>query len=214
MGLERTTQRQQRVLDFVRSFLAEKGFPPSLREIGQAVGLANINAVRGHVAALERKGYISREADKARSLRLLQPSPSAFSRFKRRLHDLARTDEGVVSQVVYGLAWTTRGRAPYLTGPRAAAMRRAMEAEAAEHGWSILDLRIQPDRVAVVVQTWPNHSADQTVRRFQAAAKLLYAGEPPHPAARLWAKGYVATTDPDLLDELAERLLGEQGGLA
>jgi repressor LexA len=54
------TPRQQTILDFVGEFSRDRGFAPSLREIGQAVGLTNISAVRGHVVALEKKGRISR----------------------------------------------------------------------------------------------------------------------------------------------------------
>ncbi len=102
------TQQQTKVLTFVEGHLAGNGFPPTIREIGRAVGLININAVRGHLTALEKKGYITKEPDKARSIRVLYP-PSALSRFRSKLHEIARTDEGVISRMVYGLAWTTAG---------------------------------------------------------------------------------------------------------
>ena len=62
-----TTERQQAILDFVQQHLADHGFPPTLREIGEALGLAHVSAVRGHLAALEKKGYIVKDPDKARS---------------------------------------------------------------------------------------------------------------------------------------------------
>ena len=65
------TGPQEKVLGCIREFCQKNNFPPTLREIGLEVGLKNINAVRGHLAALERKGFIARLPDKARSLRVL-----------------------------------------------------------------------------------------------------------------------------------------------
>jgi len=70
------TPRQQAILDFVSQFSRERGFAPSLREIGQAVGLANTSAVRGHVAALERKGVLRKEPDQPRSISVVTSPPS------------------------------------------------------------------------------------------------------------------------------------------
>ena len=110
------TPKQQAILDFVGEFSRDHGFAPSLREIGEAVGLTNVSAVRGHVAALEKKGYIAKEADKARSIRFLKPSP--FSAFKRKLHEVFRTDHGVIHRVVLALAWPTfRHRPSYFIPP-------------------------------------------------------------------------------------------------
>ncbi|MHC4570346.1 MAG: LexA family protein, partial [Planctomycetota bacterium] len=94
-------------MEFVVEYLSERGFPPTLREIGDGTGLSNISAVRGHVMALEKKGYIRKDPDKARSIRVLR-SPSAFSKLKRQLHEFARTDEGVLHKIVYGVGLATR----------------------------------------------------------------------------------------------------------
>ena len=56
MPSETLTERQRKVLDFVQGYVDGHGFPPTLREIGDAVGIASLNAVRGHLAALEKKG--------------------------------------------------------------------------------------------------------------------------------------------------------------
>ena len=73
------TDQQESVLTFVEEFSRDRGFPPTLREIGDALGLPNVNAVRGHLAALEKKGYITRAPDKARSIQVVH-APSAISR--------------------------------------------------------------------------------------------------------------------------------------
>jgi REP element-mobilizing transposase RayT len=204
------TGQQHKVLAFVSDFLEKHGFPPTLREIGDGVGLVNISAVRGHLSSLAKKGYITRAADKARSIQIVRP-PSAVSRVKRRLHEVWGTDAGVFHRVVYGLAWSTSRRTPCLRGQSARMIEEAIDREAVEHGWTILDQRIEPDHVVVVVQTWHNHSAQQTVHRLQAAAnavKRRYPGA--FPSGSLWGKGYVATTDLDLLDELVAKLLENQ----
>jgi REP element-mobilizing transposase RayT len=204
------TSQQQNVLTFVEDFLRGHGFPPTMREIGDAIGLANINAVRGHLAALEKKGYITRAPDKARSIQVVH-SPSAISRVKRKLHEVFHTDEGVFHRIVYGLAWATRRRAPLFTGPRREWMSEAIDREAIEHGWRILDKRIEPDHIVVVVETWPNHSPERTAHRFQAAGKALRRRHPGEfPGEPLWEKGYAVTTDLELLDDLVVKLLAGQ----
>ena len=204
------TDQQRIVLAFVGEFSDRHGFPPTLREIGDAVGLTHTNAVRGHLAALEKKGYIARTPDKARSIRVVH-APSAFSRFKRKLHEVLHTDEGVFHRVVYGLAWTTWRGTPCLTGAQAEEMAEALDREAVEHGWTILDKKVEPDHVLVVVQAWPNHSPQQTVHRFQSAGKVLRRRKPERfPGDKLWGRGYVVTTDVELLDELAQKLLRHQ----
>jgi REP element-mobilizing transposase RayT len=212
MDAKPLTQQQQNVLRFIEEFSTQHGYPPTLREIGEAIGLANVNAVRGHLEALEKKGHITRAPDKARSIQVVR-APSAFSQVKRKLHEMFRTDEGVLHRIVYGLAWTTAERRPMLTGPAAEWMRQAFEREAMEHGWTIHDLRVQPDHVVAVVETWPNHSPERTVHRLQSAGKGVRRHHPDgFPGEALWEKGYAVTTSLDLLESLVAQLLGERTG--
>lgn len=205
------TDQQNRVLSFVEQYQAEHGFPPTLREIGSGVQVSNVSAVRGHLAALEKKGYITKDPDKARSIRVVQ-APSALSRLKRKMHELARTDQGVIHHVVYALAWTMRPGRPLPAGRLADRVGEALEREAVEHGWELLARKIEPGHVAVVVKVWPNHSPEQTVRRLQAAGEAAYrrhGGE--RPAGGLWERGYAAATDPALLDDLVAELVKGEG---
>ncbi|MHC4716028.1 MAG: LexA family protein [Planctomycetota bacterium] len=204
------TDRQQAVLDFVERFSGERGFPPTLREIGRGVGVANVNAVRGHVNALEKKGYITRTPDKARSISVVQ-RPSRISRLRKRLHRVLRTDQGVLHRLAYGLAWTTWDRAPHFAGPKADWLAETFRQEALERGWTLHDMKIAPDHVVMVVEAWPNHSPELTVRRLKAAGRALKRKRSKYfQGLHLWAKGYAATTDLDLLDALVEELLGGQ----
>ena len=63
------TQRQQMVLDFIRQSISDRGYPPTLREIGARMGIRSTNGVNDHLRALERKGYLTREDMKSRALR-------------------------------------------------------------------------------------------------------------------------------------------------
>ena len=70
---KRLTQRQQMVLDFIQSSISERGYPPTIREIGRHLKIKSTNGVNDHLKALERKGYITREDMKSRALRPVQP---------------------------------------------------------------------------------------------------------------------------------------------
>ena len=63
------THRQQMVLDSIRQSIHDRGYPPTLREIGARMGIRSTNGVNDHLRALERKGYLTREDMKSRALR-------------------------------------------------------------------------------------------------------------------------------------------------
>ncbi len=63
------TERQQRILEVIRRFTAEQGYPPSVREIGERVGLSSSSTIHAHLKALEKRGLISRDPTKPRALR-------------------------------------------------------------------------------------------------------------------------------------------------
>lgn len=65
------TRRQEQILDVIRSEVHRRGFPPSVREIGEAVGLSSSSTVHSHLDALERKGFIRRDPSKPRALEVL-----------------------------------------------------------------------------------------------------------------------------------------------
>jgi repressor LexA len=71
------THRQQMVLDFIRSSITERGFAPTLREIGDHLGVVSTNGVNDHLKALVRKGWLVRDKLKSRTIRLAaSPAPS------------------------------------------------------------------------------------------------------------------------------------------
>lgn len=69
---EPLTRRQEEILNFIKSEVQEKGYPPSVREIGKAVGLSSSSTVHAHLSQLEKKGYIRRDPTKPRAIELLE----------------------------------------------------------------------------------------------------------------------------------------------
>lgn len=78
-GLPDLTDRQREILDFIRFFIASRGYPPTVREIGAEFDIRSTNGVADHLASLERKGYLHRGVGaKSRAIRVLDGLPSAF----------------------------------------------------------------------------------------------------------------------------------------
>jgi repressor LexA len=67
------TDRQKAVLDFISRSIEKRGYPPTLREIGEHMGIRSTNGVNDHLKALEKKGYLEREDLKSRALRPIAP---------------------------------------------------------------------------------------------------------------------------------------------
>lgn len=69
--MSKLSNRQQAILEFIKMEVREKGYPPSVREIGEAVGLASSSTVHGHLDRLEKKGLIRRDPTKPRAIEIL-----------------------------------------------------------------------------------------------------------------------------------------------
>jgi repressor LexA len=67
------TPRQRRVLEVIRSAVERRGYPPSMREIGEAVGLTSSSSVSHQLATLERKGYLRRDPNRPRAIEVRHP---------------------------------------------------------------------------------------------------------------------------------------------
>lgn len=70
------SQRQSEILEFIKKEIRQKGYPPSVREIGDAVKLMSSSTVHGHLQTLEEKGYIRRDPTKPRAIEILDGSSS------------------------------------------------------------------------------------------------------------------------------------------
>jgi repressor LexA len=73
---EALTQRQREILDFISASIVERGFPPTLREIGEHFNIRSTNGVNDHLKALEKKGHLRREDLKSRAMRPVLPDGS------------------------------------------------------------------------------------------------------------------------------------------
>lgn len=70
------TPRQRRVLETIRASVLERGYPPSMREIGEAVGLTSPSSVKHQLTVLERKGYVRRDPNRPRAIEIVHPDDS------------------------------------------------------------------------------------------------------------------------------------------
>ncbi len=78
-SIKKLTKRQQLVLSFIIDHIERWGYPPTIREIGDHLGIRSTNGVNDHLKALERKGYLTRHDAKSRALRpLLTPQGLTF----------------------------------------------------------------------------------------------------------------------------------------
>jgi repressor LexA len=92
-GGDGLTPRQRLVLETIRSSVERRGYPPSMREIGEAVGLTSPSSVKHQLTVLERKGYLRRDPHRPRAIEVVHPDDS------RAIGHLApEADEAVVDE--------------------------------------------------------------------------------------------------------------------
>jgi repressor LexA len=86
------TKRQQEIFDFIKAYSAKHGYPPTVRDIGKAVGLASSSTVHAHLANLEKAGLLRRDPSKPRAIELLD----------RAIGGVRGTAEAAVRSVIGG----------------------------------------------------------------------------------------------------------------
>ncbi len=77
------TKRQQEIVDFIKRYSARNGYPPTVRDIGKAVGLASSSTVHAHLANLEKIGLLRRDPTKPRAIELLDRAAAGVRSFGR-----------------------------------------------------------------------------------------------------------------------------------
>lgn len=92
------TKRQQEIFDFIKRYSAEHGYPPTVRDIGKAVGLASSSTVHAHLANLEKLGLLRRDPTKPRAIELLDRAVEQVA----KLNPLRDVGLPVVGQVAAG----------------------------------------------------------------------------------------------------------------
>ena len=81
--MDNVTARQQRILDFIKRTVQERGYPPTVREIGEAVGLTSPSTVHTHLATLQRRGFLMRDPTKPRAIEV-RYDPASGASVERR----------------------------------------------------------------------------------------------------------------------------------
>ena len=71
MAYGKITSKQQEILDFIKSEILRKGYPPAVRDICEAVHLKSTSSVHSHLESLERNGYIRRDPTKPRAIEIM-----------------------------------------------------------------------------------------------------------------------------------------------
>ena len=74
MAQGKITPKQQEILDYIKSQILERGFPPAVRDICEAVHLKSTSSVHSHLETLEKNGYIKRDPTKPRAIEILDES--------------------------------------------------------------------------------------------------------------------------------------------
>jgi len=97
---EPLTERQEKILAFIKKSILEQGYPPTIREIGEHFGIRSTNGVNDHLKALERKGYLVRGELKSRALSVIEGGRSQAGRFPRLARrELSAVGDGDVVEV-------------------------------------------------------------------------------------------------------------------
>jgi repressor LexA len=76
--MPKLTEREQQILNFIRDFTDEKGYPPTVREIGKAVGLSSSSTVHAYLNRLERKRFLKRGSSMPRAISVNMPKPEVI----------------------------------------------------------------------------------------------------------------------------------------
>lgn len=91
-SIESLTDRQQQVLAYIRALVADRGYPPSVREIGEAIGLSSPSTVHSHLSTLVKLGFIRRDPTKPRAIEVLgvdtEVAPLPSTRDDEHLRDV------------------------------------------------------------------------------------------------------------------------------
>lgn len=93
--MSKLSKRQEAILTFIKEEVRKKGYPPSVREIGKAVGLASSSTVHGHLARLESKGLIRRDPTKPRAIEVLDQENAAPAKNAVNLPLVGKVTAGV-----------------------------------------------------------------------------------------------------------------------
>ena len=82
MGNGKISKKQEEILEYIKSEIINRGFPPAVRDICEAVGLKSTSSVHSHLETLEKNGYIRRDPSKPRAIEILDDN---FNMLRREM---------------------------------------------------------------------------------------------------------------------------------
>lgn len=95
--MKKLSRRQRHIYEFIRKQISERGVPPSIREIGEAVSLRSCSTVHSHLRSIESKGYIERDRSKPRSIRLCEANPNRLALLETEIKVLRHAMESALA---------------------------------------------------------------------------------------------------------------------
>lgn len=96
------TDRQRRILEAIRDSVTTRGYPPSMREIGEVVGLTSSSSVKHQLSALQAKGYLRQDPNRPRALEVVLPDDDAGTPVPAAAPASARDDDMIVDVPLVG----------------------------------------------------------------------------------------------------------------
>lgn len=102
MAKDKISKRQQQAYDYICSYTAQHGYPPSVRDIGQAIGLSSPSTVHAHLHKLEDAGYIRRDPNKPRTIEILGPNKDKYLNQPAIVSVTQNVDENTVTLPLVG----------------------------------------------------------------------------------------------------------------
>ena len=165
------TERQRSILDVIRAFTTERGYPPSVREIGERVGLSSSSTIHAHLKALERRGLISRDPTKPRAMR----SGASFQGHDAVDHADPRPRRG---RGAHHRAGRRRRRTVALGQLRAARVRRVYAARNRAIRWSMqrFSTAISSSSVLSEALKMARSSSQCSMARLPSSASIVRLG--------------------------------------
>ena len=127
----------------------------------------------------------------------------------------SQRDEHRVHLIVYHLIWCPKRRKLVLTGQIARDCQALIEQKCAEHGWTVIQLAIQPDHVHLFVRVWPTTSAADVVKECKGLTSRELRQRYPvlRRLSSLWTRSYCAFTAGNVSQDTLERSIAAQKGL-
>lgn len=102
MAKGKISKRQQEAYDYICSYTAQHGYPPSVRDIGQAIGLSSPSTVHSHLHKLEDAGYIRRDPNKPRTIEILGPNKEKYQNQAQLASVTQNMDNNTISLPLVG----------------------------------------------------------------------------------------------------------------